>query len=99
SISPQGTEEISRGAGDCRGEIGIVSPPLDDRLLFDQGLIFPVQIEPRFDRDRTIPAEGAVGRPRGSEATHFAPGIRVQFEAPADGAIACRFSCSDTAGS
>src|SRR6266851_2629345 len=75
-------EQILCDTGDSRGEIRIVRTALDDRLLLDEGLIRPVQIEPRLDRDRPVYAEGSVSEVRACEAADFASGMRAQFEAP-----------------
>src|SRR5216684_2922367 len=87
-------EQVLGDTGDCFGEIGIVRAALDDRLLLDEGLIRPVQIEPRLDRDRPVYAEGPVSQVRACEAANFASGMRAQFEAPLDsvgrGGIVCR---------
>ena len=48
------TEEVPGDVSNGRGEIGIVGSPLDDRLLLDEGLILPVEIEPHLDRDRAM---------------------------------------------
>ena len=60
------------------------SGPVDNRLLFDERLIFPIQIQTRLDRDRTVYAELPFIDQRVHEIAHFSPGIRVQLECPFD---------------
>jgi len=76
------------------GEIRIVGPPLDDRLFFNECLIFPVEIQPRLDRNRTVYPEPPLIGQRMRKIAHFAPGIWVQFECPLDpisrDGVACR---------
>jgi len=67
-------------ARDCCGEIGIVRTALDDRPFLNQPPIFPIQIEPRLDRDRAMVTECDIVW--GYKGTHFSPGIRARFEAP-----------------
>ena len=53
----------------------------------NQPPIFPIQIEPRLDRDRPMGTECL--RVRRYKATHFSPSIRAQFETPLY-AVRCR---------
>jgi len=77
-------EEISCSARDRRGEIRIVEPSLDQRLLFDEGLILPIEIEPRLDGNRTVYAEPPILGHRVPKTAYLPSGIWVQFEAPLD---------------
>ena len=63
----------------CRCKIGIVATALDDRVFLRARLVFPIQIEPRLDRDRAMDTDCL--RVRGYKGTGFSAGIRVQFEA------------------
>lgn len=83
AIGPVRTEEISGDAHHYRGQTRIVGTTSDIRLFLDECLIFPTNIEPRFDRDRTC-ANPVVMAQRCYKVAHLASGIRVQFEAPLD---------------
>src|SRR4029077_16375061 len=65
------TKQILGHAGYRRGEIGIVRTAPDNGLFLDERLVFPVQIEPGFDRDRTVRAEDSFGHMRASEVAHL----------------------------
>jgi hypothetical protein len=76
-------EEILGSARHRRGKITIVRTALDDRLLFDEGLILTTEIKPCLDRDRTARRRSVHGL-AAREAAHLSSGIRVQFEALLD---------------
>jgi hypothetical protein len=73
------SQKILRDAGHRRSEIGIVRAALDDRLLLDEDLVFPVQIETRLDCDRTADPEDPFSHVRTHKVAYVASGIRVQF--------------------
>ena len=57
AVGARSAQETLGKARDGRGEIAVVRTTLDDRLPLDERLIFPVQVEPRLDRDGTVDAE------------------------------------------
>lgn len=82
AIGSGGAEEAFSGAHNGGGELGIVRTALYHRLPLDEGLVFPIEIEPHLDRDRAAYAEPSFVYRRMYKITYFSSRIRVQPKGP-----------------
>ena len=65
---------------DSRRQARIVRAALNKRLPLYERLIFPVQIEPGFDRNRMPAVQGSSDRVMRGEAANLSSDIRIQPE-------------------
>jgi|HubBroStandDraft_4_1064222.scaffolds.fasta_scaffold62705_3 hypothetical protein len=88
AISPRRSEEILCDARNRPHEVRIVWTALDDCLFLDEGLILPVQVEPRLDRDWAVYTQPLFVEQSVHKIAHFSSCIRIQPDCPLD-AIRC----------
>jgi hypothetical protein len=79
-IGTRRPEKILCDARNRRREVGIVGTTTDHGLPFDEGLIFAVQVESRFDCDRPANGKTPFGGQCASKIAHFTARIGVQSE-------------------
>ena len=84
AIGSGGAQEAFGGARNGGGELGIVRTALYHRLLFDEGLIFPVEEEPHLDRHRAVYAKPSFTHRSAHKITYFSSCIGVQPKRPFD---------------
>ncbi len=84
AISPRRSEEIFSDARNRPHELWIVWTALHDCLFLDEGLILPVQVKPRLDRDWAVYTQPLFVEQSVHKIAHFSSGIGIQPDCPLD---------------